>query len=201
VVEVERCDAGCVPRTTHQVVLVEGPSDAVVVHVLAVARGLDTNNGALHIVAMGGVTNVRRHLALHAAEEDVEVLGLCDAPEERHVLRALQETGQPVTTRKDMARLGFFVCVQDLEDELLRAVGPSAGEAALEEIGHLGRFRTFQRQPEWRDRDWHEQLHRFAGSGAGRKVLLAEQLALRLNPSTTPAPLARLLDRVAGTRA
>jgi hypothetical protein len=170
----------------------------VVIHVLAAARGLDTSNGDLRIVAMGGVTNIRRHLARHAAEEQVEVLGLCDAPEERHFLRALQEAGHQVTTREEMARLGFFVCVQDLEDELLRAVGPGAGEAALDEIGHLGRFRTFQRQPEWRDRDWHEQLRRFAGSGAGRKVLLAEQLARRLTPSTTPAPLSRLLDRVAG---
>lgn len=178
------------PRTPQQVV-----------RVLTAARGIDVGNGALHIVAMGGVTNIRRHFATHATGVHVEVLGLCDAPEERYVLQALQSTGQLVTTREDLARLGFFVCVQDLDDELLRAVGPEAGDAALDDIGHLGRFRTFQRQLEWRDRDWHEQLHRFAGSGSGRKALLAEQLARRLTPSTTPAPLERLLHRVWSTAA
>jgi hypothetical protein len=178
------------------VVLVEGRSDAVVVEALAAARGLDTTDGVVQVVAMGGVTNIRAHLTRQAREADVHVLGLCDAPEERYFLRALQETGRPVATRRDMARLGFFVCVQDLEDELLRALGPGAVEDALSELGHLGRFRTFQRQPEWRDRALHDQLHRFAGSGSGRKLALASRLAGQLTPATTPRPLAELVDRM-----
>lgn len=178
----------------HVVVLVEGRSDAVVVEALAEARGLDTTDGIVRVVAMGGVTNIRAHLTRQAREADVHVLGLCDAPEERHFLRALQETGRPVTTRREMAALGFFVCVQDLEDELLRALGPEAVEAALSDLGHLSRFRTFQRQPEWRDRGLHDQLHRFAGSGSGRKLALASRLARQLTPATTPRPLAELVE-------
>ena len=64
-------------------------------------------------------------------------------------------------------------------------------------MGHLDRFRTFQYQPEWRDRSLTDQLHRFAGSGSGRKVALAERLAVRLDAATTPPPLAGLLDRIA----
>jgi hypothetical protein len=178
------------------VVLVEGPSDAAVVEVLATAAGIDVTDGVVRVVAMGGVTNVRQHLQRMGRDPQVRVLGLCDAPEERFLLQALRETGRPATTRDQMAALGFFVCVQDLEDELLRAVGPSVVEAALSELGQLGRFRTFQRQPEWRDRELHDQLHRFAGSGSGRKLLLAERLARALTPDTTPPPLARLLARI-----
>jgi hypothetical protein len=178
------------------VVLVEGRSDAAVVEHLAAARGLDTTDGAVRVVAMGGVTNIRTHLLRHDLEPGVRVLGLCDAPEERFVVWALQDSGHPVSTRGEMAALGFFVCVQDLEDELLRALGPATVEAALSDLGQLGRFRTFQRQPEWRDRDLHDQLHRFAGSGSGRKLALAERLARQLTPGTTPRPLALLVDRM-----
>jgi hypothetical protein len=178
------------------VVLVEGRSDAVVVETLAAARGLDTTDGVARVVAMGGVTNIRSHLMRQADQPDVHVLGLCDAPEERYLVRALHETGRPVTSRAEMAALGFFVCVQDLEDELLRALGPEAVEDALSELGHLGRFRTFQRQPEWRDRDLPDQLHRFAGSGSGRKLALAARLARELTPTTTPPPLAALVDQM-----
>jgi hypothetical protein len=178
------------------VVLVEGRSDAVAVEALAAGRGLDTTDGVVQVVAMGGVTNIRSHLLRQAEQAEVHVLGLCDAPEERYFVRALQETGRPVTSRAEMATLGFFVCVQDLEDELMRALGPEAVEDALSELGHLGRFRTFQRQPEWRDRDLPDQLHRFAGSGSGRKLALATRLARELTPATTPQPLAALVDRM-----
>lgn len=178
------------------VVLVEGRSDAAVVEHLAAARGIDTTDGVVHVVPMGGVTNVRKHLGRQALGPDVHVLGLCDAPEEHFVVRALQETGRPVASRDEMAELGFFVCVQDLEDELMRALGPAEVESALSELGELGRFRTFQRQPEWRGRDLHDQLHRFAGSGSGRKLALATQLARQLTPATVPVPLARLVDRM-----
>lgn len=182
---------------TRVVVLVEGRSDAAVVEHLAVARGLDTDDGAVRVVAMGGVTNIRAHLTRLAGHRDVRLLGLCDAPEERFVVRALQDCGRPVATRDEMAAEGFFVCVRDLEDELLRALGPEAVESALSEIGQLGGFRTFQRQPEWRDRELHDQLYRFAGSGSGRKLLLAERLARQLTPVTTPRPLAHLVDHMA----
>jgi hypothetical protein len=178
------------------IVLVEGPSDAAVVRALAGARGIAADDG-LTVLPMGGITNVRRFLDLFGLDvPGRQVLGLCDAPEERFVVRALRAHGVRVGSRAEMAQHGFFCCDADLEDELLRAVGVAAVEDALGSLGELARFRVFQRQPEWRARPLHDQLHRFAGSGSGRKSTLAKQLAARLTPTTTPAPLAALLDRV-----
>lgn len=164
-------------RPSRVVVLVEGESDAVVVRSLAQRRGLD-----LDVVAMGGVTNVRRYAAeLAAGPDGVVLLGLCDAGERRY----LESLDPPLS--------GVFVCDRDLEQELIRSLGPPAVLAALDEIGDLGRFRTFQAQPEWRDRPVADQLRRFAGSGSGRKVLLAARLGGRLTRTTTPGCLDSLL--------
>jgi hypothetical protein len=160
------------------VVLVEGESDAVVVRFLAARWELD-----LEVVAMGGVTNVRRYAAELAGS--AALLGLCDAGERRY----LERLEPPLA--------GVFVCESDLEAELIRSLGPGAVMEALDEIGDLGRFRTFQGQLEWRGRDVADQLRRFAGAGSGRKLLLAERLALRLTPETTPPVLTALLEAAA----
>lgn len=179
-------------------VLVEGDSDAVVVERLAASRGIRFHGGAggAALVPMHGVTNIRRVVAeLRAAHPRTALLGLADAPEERFVAAAIAEGGATLD-RGGLAARGFFVCVRDLEDELIRALGTDAVEDALRQIGDAGRFARFQRQPEWRDRARADQLHRFAGSGAGRKRALAAQLAEGLDASTTPEPLRRLLDRL-----
>jgi hypothetical protein len=181
----------------HIVVLVEGRSDAAAVAVLLNAHGLD-GEGRVKLVPMGGVTNVARDLRTSREEHpEALVLGLYDVAEERFVLGALRRSGVLLEGPVDLVDHGFFVCDNDLEDELIRAVGTAAVEDALDEMGHLVRFRTFQYQPEWRDRSLTDQLHRFAGSGSGRKVALAERLAVRLDAATTPPPLAGLLDRIA----
>jgi len=177
------------------VVLVEGASDAAVVRVLCEARGVDP--AAVEVRDMGGVTNVGRHL--RELDGTVRVLGLYDAPEERFVVRGLRSTGRDVSTRDDLRHLGFVVCDRDLEDELIRALGTERVESVLAELGELDRFRAFQRQPQWRDRDLTDQLHRFAGTASGRKLLLARRLAEELSPSTTPAPLTSLVEQIVRT--
>lgn len=179
-------------------VLVEGRSDAVVVEHLLGWHRLDH----VTVEVMGGVTNVERTLTrLAARAPGAEVCGLYDLAEERFVRRALDRRGVVVATRADLARAGFFACQADLEDELLRALGTQAVVQTLAGLGELPRFRTFQHQPEWRGRPLHEQLHRFAGSGSGRKERLAAALAQRLDPGCTPAPLARLMRYVAVSHA
>jgi hypothetical protein len=178
------------------IVLVEGRSDAAAVAVLLAARGLDLD-GRVEVVSMEGVTNAARELARVRHEHpESTVLGLYDAAEERFVVGALRRAGIVMDGRADLAAHGFFVCDGDLEDELIRAVGAAGVEDALDELGQLERFRTFQYQPEWRGRPLTDQLHRFAGSGSGRKAALAERLALRLDPTDLPPPLAALLDRI-----
>lgn len=182
-------------------VLVEGESDAVVVASLARSRGLSgARHGtpAVEIVAMHGVTNVRSHLTrLRRDRPSGPLLGLYDDAEERFVAGAWRDLGVTVATRGELAELGFFACVADLEEELIRALGAARVEDAVAELGELARFRVFQRQPEWRDRPLSDQLHRFAGTGAGRKIALAERLAHHIDDTSTPQPLARLLDRAA----
>ena len=179
------------------VVLVEGPSDVASLRTLAASRGLHEERHAFELVSMGGVTNVRHHLSrLSTAAPRVRVAGLCDAPEERYVAGALRAQGVVVETRADLERQGFFVCERDLEEEVIRALGPQAVELALADLRLLDRFRTFQRQPEWRDRPLADQLRRFAGVASGRKVLLAEELAGLLTPENTPHPLAGVMSLI-----
>jgi hypothetical protein len=161
-----------VPRV---VVLVEGESDALVVRPLAVRRGL-----VVDVVAMGGITNVRRHVEELAGT--ATLLGLVDAAERRY----LENLDPPLA--------GVFVCERDLEEELVRALGPTAVVEVLEQAGVIGSFRTFQGQPEWRGRDLTAQVRRFAGAGSGRKALLAAAMAERLGDDEVPAPLVALLD-------
>ena len=111
-----------------------------------------------------------RHLA-HRAILGLTIAGLCDAGEERVFRRALEHSGFGSNlTRVEMERLGFYVCVADLEDELIRALGPASVEAVLDSQGDLGSFRTFQKQPEWRGQRIEAQLRRFMGSADRRKI-------------------------------
>jgi hypothetical protein len=184
------------------VVLLEGASDAAVVEVLWAALGrhdsstTSATTPGVELRDMRGITNVGRQLDELAGR--ATVLGLCDAPEERFVLRGLRRQGYAVADRADLARLGFHVCDRDLEDELIRALGPDRVQAVLDELGDLERFRAFQRQPPWRGRDVGDQLHRFAGTASGRKLLLARRLAEELTGpspgrSPVPPPLAALV--------
>lgn len=101
----------------------------------------------------------------------MRLAGLCDVGEENVFRHSLERAGfGSRLTRRGMERLGFYVCVVDLEDELIRALGPTSVEAVLESQGDLGSFRTFQKQPAWRGEDAERQLRRFMGSADRRKL-------------------------------
>jgi hypothetical protein len=121
-------------------------------------------------------------------------LGLCDEAEELHLKRGLARAGfgSPLT-RVDMERLGFFVCVADLEDELIRALGPIQVEEVVAAQGELGSFRGFQNQPAQRGRAVERQLRRFMGTRAGRKAKYARLLVEALDLARVPRPLDRVL--------
>jgi hypothetical protein len=92
-----------------------------------------------------------------------------------------------------MEALGFYVCVADLEDELIRCLGAARVEQVVEAQGELGSFRTFQRQPAWQGRSSQAQLRRFVGTHSGRKVRYARLLVDALEPTSVPRPLDRVL--------
>jgi hypothetical protein len=82
-------------RAESTVVLVEGESDRRAV--VAAARRLEVDLAAAgaDVVAMHGVTNLRRHLAeLDARPAPPRILGLFDIGEQDHVARMLAEAGR-----------------------------------------------------------------------------------------------------------
>ncbi len=172
------------------VVLVEGESDAVVVRALIAAR-----DGDADVRPMGGVTNLAHHLEELGGPAD-HVIALVDAGELRFAEGALRRHGVRAEGAEQLAWHGVFVCERDLEDVLIRALGTDTVLDELAGMGELAAFRTLAQMPQWRDRPVAEQLHRFAGSGSGRKARLAARLVRRLDPQHLPAPLDALLEAV-----
>jgi hypothetical protein len=174
-------------------ILVEGTSDLVAIETLAERRGLNTDALGISLVPMGGAQAIGRFLDLFVPQ-GLRLAGLCDAGEEDDFARELERAGLgEKLTRDDMEQLGFFVCVEDLEDELIRAHGAAAVELVVEAEGDLGSFRTLQKQPEWRERPVEEQLRRFMGSGGSRKIRYARLLVDALDLDRIPRPLDRVL--------
>jgi hypothetical protein len=182
------------------VVLVEGASDQFAVEALASRRGRDLTAEGIAVVAMGGATNFKRHVEFFGPRGlDVALAGLVDQSEAHFFQRALEAAGfGDDITLTDLERLGFFVCVKDLEDELIRALGPPAVERLLERHGDLHSYRIFQNQPAQRDRTEQARLRRFMGTRGGRKHQYAPLLVKELDRSRVPEPLDRLLAHVAG---
>jgi hypothetical protein len=180
------------------VVLVEGSSDQVALEALAARRGRDLAAAGVAVVSMGGARNIRHFLERFGPRGlAVRLAGLCDAGEEGDFRRGLEEAGLGANLgRAEMEALGFYVCVADLEDELIRGLGAAAVEQIVEAQGELGSFRTFQRQPSWRGRSSQEQLRRFLGTHSGRKVRYARLLVDALDLTSVPRPLDRVLAHV-----
>jgi hypothetical protein len=180
------------------VVLVEGVSDQIAVETLARRHGRDLAAEGIAVLPAGGAGGIARYLRLFGPEgTGARLAGLCDAGEEHIVRRGLAAAGLGSPgSRADLERLGFFVCVQDLEDELIRAAGPALAAAVLAAHGDLAAFRTIQRQPAWRGRDESAQLRRFLGAGSKRKLRYARLLTEAIDPDRIPRPLAAVLAAV-----
>ncbi|GIH67671.1 TOPRIM nucleotidyl transferase/hydrolase domain-containing protein [Microbispora siamensis] len=181
------------------VVLVEGPSDQIALETAAVGRGRDLEAERAVIVPIGGAHAIGRFLAgLGPPDTRVRLAGLCDLHEEEIFRRAMvaNNVGSP-RTRVDMERLGFYVCVKDLEDELIRAVGAPGVEALFDSQGDLGSFRSLQSQPVWRGREPEAQMRRFLSSGSRRKLRYARLLVeAAIGRDALPRPLDALLSAV-----
>jgi len=176
------------PTPPRAVILVEGTSDAVAVETLAERRERNLETEGVVIVPIGGAQAISRFLGLYGP--DVRLAGLCDAAEEPEFRRALERAGfGDDLTREALERLGFFTCDPDLEAELIRAVGADAVVEVAETHGDLASFRTLQKQPEWRERQLEEQLHRWLGSGGSRKIRYARYLVEALDLAAVPRPL------------
>src|SRR5437899_10373131 len=157
------------------VVLVEGITDRIALEAVAAKLGLDLALEGIEIVPIGGAQAIRRAAAQYEGER---VVGLCDAGEERWFRRVLGDAA--------------YVCTADLEDELIRALGPAGVEEVVAAQGELATFRNFQNQPAWRGRPVEAQLRRWLQNG-GRYLRYPPLLVEALEPERIPRPLAGVL--------
>jgi hypothetical protein len=167
------------------VVLVEGMSDQAAMDTLAARCGRDLRGEGIFVVPMGGATNIGHFVDLFGPGGfGVRLAGLCDQGEERDFRRGLDRVGP------------YFICVADLEDELIRALGTGRVEELIQAEGESGPFRTFTRQPAHRETPRDQQLRRFMGTRSGRKIRYGHVLAAALDLTRIPGPLVGLLSAV-----
>jgi len=181
----------------NTVVLVEGWSDQAAIETLARRVGL--NFGAMGIVVLpiGGAMNARQFVVRFGIQGlRLRLAGLYDLPEERHFLRAISRGVTPATDEFDARGLGFFACNEDLEDELIRALGSEMIEQIITAEGEIGAFRRFQVQPAQRGRSVDAHLRRFLGTRARRKIRYGTLLAAAVDLRNIPSPLSQLLLRL-----
>ncbi|HEX6580130.1 MAG TPA: TOPRIM nucleotidyl transferase/hydrolase domain-containing protein [Actinomycetota bacterium] len=183
-----------IPRA---VVLVEGMSDRRALEALAARRGRVLAVDGVAVVAMGGAKNIGRFLERFGPRgSDVAVAGLYDVAEAPDVRRGLQRAGfASGSSPLELETFGFYACIEDLEDELIRSVGAERVVDIVGERGELGPFRTLQKQPEWRRRPIDQQLRRFLGNSS-RKIDYAPLLVDALDLSRPPRPLDAVLAHV-----
>jgi hypothetical protein len=162
------------------VILVEGVTDRIALEAVAAKLDLDLDAAGIEIVPIGGAQAIRR-----AAEQydGGRVVGLCDAGEEGYFRRVLDDA--------------TYVCIEDLEDELIRALGPAAVEEVIDANGELDSFRSFQNQVAWRGRQVDAQLHRWLRAAHRRNKRYPPLLVAALDPVQLPAPLTGVLAAVA----
>ncbi|MGW6820079.1 TOPRIM nucleotidyl transferase/hydrolase domain-containing protein [Streptomyces sp. NPDC055005] len=168
-------------------VLLEGPSDLAAVEALTVRRGRDLAAEGVCVVSMGGAMSVGRYAGLLGPPGlGLRLTGLCDERERPFYERGLERAGASCQD--------IFVCVADLEEELIRALGAAGVEEIVRaEDDDLRAWQTFLRQPAQHDRPRHRQLRRFLGTRKGRKIRYGRLLVEALDPGQVPAPLDDLL--------
>jgi hypothetical protein len=190
--------APAVGTDSRAVVLVEGISDQRALEALAARRGRNVDAEGISVVPIGGAQSIGRFLKLFGPQGlGVRLAGLCDAGEEHDFRRGLERAGLGSDlTRAEMESLGFYVCVADLEDELIRALGAASVEQIIAAQGELHSFRTLQKQPAQEGRPVEEQLRRFMGTRGGRKIEYARLLVDGLDLNRVPRPLDLVLAHV-----
>jgi hypothetical protein len=190
------------------VVLVEGVSDQIAVETQARRQDRDLSAAGVAVLPIGGAHGAARYLRRFGPDGTAaRIVGLCDHAEAHIVRRGLAAVGLGMAgfgaadfgaagSVGDLERLGFYVCVEDLEDELIRAAGPALVMEVFAAHGDLTAFRTIQRQPAWRGKDEAAQLRRFLGAGAQRKLRYARLLTEAVEPDRIPPPLTALLAAI-----
>ncbi|MGX1712216.1 TOPRIM nucleotidyl transferase/hydrolase domain-containing protein [Streptomyces albidoflavus] len=166
-------------------VLLEGLSDLAAVETLAARQGRDLAAEGVCVVQMAGAMNVGRYaLTLGPPGLGLRLTGLCDIRERPFYEGGFGRAGAPADA--------VFACSDDLEDELIRALGTARVEELVHAEGDDRAWQTFLRQPAQLGRPRPQQLRRFLGTKKGRKIRYGHLLVEALGPGQVPAPLTHL---------
>ena len=124
----------------------------VAIEALAERRSVDTDALGISLVPIGGAQAIGRFLDLFVPQ-GLKLAGLCDAGRGRRVRGASSSAPAPAGTlaREDMERARVYVCVEDLEDELIRAPARPRW-SGLGGQGDLGSFRRSRSSRRWAGR-------------------------------------------------
>ncbi|MDY0910758.1 TOPRIM nucleotidyl transferase/hydrolase domain-containing protein [Microbacterium sp. CFBP9034] len=173
------------------IVLVEGVSDQIALEAVARRLGRDLPASRVAVVPTGGAHGTARMLRTLTARPPHAVLsGVYDVAETDVVRSALLGVGL-IEPGGPLEEAGFFACEDDLEDELIRALGPEAVERCLTEQGDIASFRTLQKQVEWRERDVRAQLRRWCPAAHDGSSATPACSSRRLPSSGCPGPSSR----------
>jgi hypothetical protein len=178
-------------------VLVEGESDAGAVRAVAALLDCDLARHDIRVASADGVTNFPQLLAQFVQEHPgAPFCGMYDTADERHVRRALRAAAVPVEPGESLESFGFCACTADLEAELIRALGAAGVEGVIAAQGELASLRRFQAMPQHRGTPVAQQLRRFMGTRATRKIRSAQRLVEAIGLAGLPRPLMLLAARL-----
>jgi hypothetical protein len=185
------------------IILVEGVTDELALTLAAWRSGRDLKAEGVSVVPINGAHAISRFLRELAAEEPgANLAGLYDEGEEGVIRRALERAGYgPNLDRTQLEAVGFFACITDLEDELIRAVSEADLSRLIELAGDAQPWRKFRNQHAWHGRPVHQQFHRFIRSVSERNSRYIRAIVETADPSVLPRPLRLLLDYVEPGRA
>jgi hypothetical protein len=187
----------------RMIVLVEGVTDELALILAARRSGRDLTAEGVSVVPINGAHAIGRFLRRLAAEDpEARLAGLYDEGEEEVIQAALERAGYGL--RLDRGRLeevGFFACVADLEDELIRAAGEPILAALIELEGDAQPWHTFRKQRAWNGRPMDQQFRRFIRSVSERNSRYIRAIVETIDPSRLPRPLRLLLAYVEPGRA
>ena len=188
--------------TRRTIVLVEGETDELALRLAARRLGRDLEAEAVSILPINGAHAINRVLRdLAAAEPRARLAGLYDEGEEDVIRTGLERAGYGpgLVDRSRLEAAGFFACVADLEDELIRATGGADLSRLIELEGDMQPWRTFQSQHAWRGRPQEQQFRRFIRSVSSRNSRYIRAIVGSIDLSLLPRPLRRVLEYVQTT--
>lgn len=178
-------------------VFTEGDSDAAALTELAARRELDLSENSIEVVSIGGAASYR-FVIPDATERGTRFCGLYDLPELDDVVAGFSHAGIDAGSEVALRSHGFHACHDDLEDELIRAMGADAVVRVIFAEDDGAALEALLRQPAWRNQPRLAALRRFFGSQSGRKERYARILVEACPIDSIPAPLSAVLNHAVG---